>query len=103
MTKGITRDAEAEYWDTHEVVGRGKGFRKVPAASVENLEYRLNLRLTRSDLHRLAAEAGRRGVRFTELARQFILEGLGRAEHEPLEVRLEALAREVEALKARRD
>lgn len=97
----VDRQAEAEYWDTHELVGRGRGFKKVPAANVENLEYRLNLRLTMRDMHRLAEEAEKRGVRFTELARQFIGEGLERADSSTLEARLEALVRDVAELKQR--
>lgn len=101
MPKTVYRQEEVGYWDTHELVGRGKASKKVPAANVDNLEYRLNLRLTRKDMHRLASEAEKRGVRFTELARQFILEGLERAGGSTLEVRLEALARDVEDLKHR--
>ena len=100
MSDSKSRDEEAQYWDRHEAVGRGKTFRQVAAAPVENLAYRLTLRLTPSALHRLAAEAERRGVRLTDLARQFILEGLEQQAPGALEARVEALAREVEALKS---
>ena len=97
----MDREPVADYWDTHQVTGRGKRLEKVPSSSVENLEYRLNLRLTHTDMRRLSVEAEKRGVRFTELARQFILEGLDGAEGRTLEVCLDALARDVEALKQR--
>lgn len=101
MTDSVSRDEEARYWDSHEAVGRGKSFRRVPATPVENLAYRLSLRLTPSAMHRLAAEAERRGVRLTGLARQFILEGLEQQAPGSLEAPVEALAREVEGLKSR--
>ena len=67
---------EAAFWDTHDTADYADEFRPVKARFAKNLSQALSIRLDSRTIDSLRAQAARKGVGPTTLARMWILERL---------------------------
>jgi predicted DNA binding CopG/RHH family protein len=71
-----SRQAEAEWFDTHDMADYQDEFQTVKASFASNLSENLNIRFDAESLASLRREAHARGIGPTTLARMWILEHL---------------------------
>jgi hypothetical protein len=71
-------EEEAEFWDTHDTADYEEEFRQVEVRFARNLSRGLTVRLDPQTLEELRAQAHRKGIGPTTLARMWILENLRR-------------------------
>mgnify|MGYP001216143219 CR=1 FL=1 len=71
-----SREEEAEFWDTHDVAGYLDELHPAEVRFAKKLSEGITIRLTPAMLQRLQAEARRKGVGPSTLARMWILEHL---------------------------
>lgn len=71
-----SREQEAEFWDTHELTDYLDELQPAEVRFAKKLSEGITIRLTPAMLQRLQAEARRKGVGPSTLARMWILEHL---------------------------
>jgi aryl-alcohol dehydrogenase-like predicted oxidoreductase len=100
QTDPMTPEEERTYWDAQDPLRQGRKARvQHPEPSEKPLSY-FALRLGGKDISRLAEIAKRRGMKPSELARAFILQGLEQTEkHNDLEQRISILEIELGEVK----
>lgn len=69
-----SREAEAEFWDTHNLTDYWDEFKPVRARFAKRLSEGINIRLDPETLAELRAQAAEKGIGPTTLARMWILE-----------------------------
>lgn len=74
-----TREAEAEFWDTHDFTEFKDELKPVRVRFAKNLSQGLTIRLDSPTLEKLRREATAKGLGPTQLARMWILERLSDA------------------------
>jgi predicted DNA binding CopG/RHH family protein len=72
----LTREEEAEFWDTHDFTDYEEGFKPVRVRFSRKLSEGITIRLDPETLRRLRAQAHDKGIGPTTLARMWILERL---------------------------
>jgi hypothetical protein len=102
QTERLTPEEERTYWDAQDPLRQGRKARvQHPQPPEKRLSY-FALRLSGTDISRLAEIAKGRGMKTSELARAFILQGLGQTEkHNNLEQRIGILEKELGEVKQR--
>ena len=100
QTERLTPEEERTYWDAQDPLRQGRKARvQHPELSEKRLSY-FALRLSGTDISRLAEIAKGRGMKTSELARAFILQGLGQTEkNNNLEQRISILEKELGEVK----
>jgi len=100
QTERMTPEEERTYWDAQDPLRQGRKARvQHPEPSEKRLSY-FALRLSGKDISRLADIAKSRGMKPSELARAFILQGLEQIDkHSDLEQRVRILEIEVGEVK----
>ena len=71
-----SREAEAEFWDTHDTADFEDEFRPANVRFARNLSQGITVRFTAETLETLRATAQKKGIGPTTLARMWILERL---------------------------
>lgn len=100
QTERLTPEEERTYWDAQDPLRQGRRARvQHPQPSEKKLSY-FALRLSGTDISRLAEIAKGRGMKPSELARALILQGLEQTEkHSDLEQRISILEIELGEVK----
>ena len=76
----MTYEEEAQWWDTHSLADYWDEFEVIKARFAENLTKWVNVRVDPATFSRLRAQARKRGVGATTLARMWIMEKLSQLE-----------------------
>ena len=71
-----SQEEEAAFWDTHDMADHWDEFKPVTTAFAKNLSGAITVRLDPDTLQELRAQAGRKGIGPTTLARMWIMERL---------------------------